>query len=644
MRKIYLLCLVGWLLVACQAPVAQPTLIAQPAVTTTVTFPAVTTNTPHPTKTSLPTVTRAVYTPPPTYTPTVSPTPQPTMWLVRRSNDLTPAAPTPDMGQASDYQLKAWSAAEAQQLIGTTHRFLEGMHRHFEQTLYYQNTRPVARAYQEAVLRYPSNSHALSWQLGGLVNLALDGFGRDEQAIRLFVAEALNTGQLTLDQTALTNWAAASPAELELELIPLSPLPETKQQAILTWVTEAGLNSFLVVETAAGFATYPLYQNLGNYSHGWHTVNTAELTGDGVDEVILEIVLHSGNMIGAHTAVFDVSQLPPVPLPFGSDYSASGGFEAVLPHESYPAVLQITEFETVCIDKITDHYGWNGQQFEHIFHQITFWPGWGVSCEPTDDTTPLVVGGAITPTQVTDTNCLDSQGVCDWAILNHQIGAIPNEQYEQLPLLLAEWGLTVETSGEIDINKDGVQEFWFTLAEPTERSTFYKIWFIARSASHLKLLAVDTLSEPNPTFVIRPLDVPLFELRLEERTFLFGYNGRTQEPYLANPDWTFATYPVWEEQYGAVIEQLLAGADPAGVLAQLLAAAENPAFENSHEYEYFLGLTYELLGEEDKAVEAYFKAWQNCCDTFQYGSGEEQQFSYVNGFSLMAQAKLEKRP
>ncbi len=111
-------------------------------------------------------------------------------------------------------------------------------------------------------------------------------------------------------------------------------------------------------------------------------------------------------------------------------------------------------------------------------------------------------------------------------------------------------------------------------------------------------------------------------------------NGRFDFENDRNPEQWFKV------ELDGTIDDLLSGADPQEIVVQLQTLANNPNFESSNRYYYYLGLAYELLEDEDNAVNAYLLAWQDCCDTWQLAT----EVIMAKGFAVMARAKLEPVP
>jgi hypothetical protein len=91
-------------------------------------------------------------------------------------------------------------------------------------------------------------------------------------------------------------------------------------------------------------------------------------------------------------------------------------------------------------------------------------------------------------------------------------------------------------------------------------------------------------------------------------------------------------------EFEAAVETLFAGGDPVTVAARLSVVINNPAFTPGSKHHYYQGLAYQLAGDEENAVAAYVRAWQDCCTEWNFGS---EGFVTADPYAIMAQAKLE---
>jgi hypothetical protein len=94
------------------------------------------------------------------------------------------------------------------------------------------------------------------------------------------------------------------------------------------------------------------------------------------------------------------------------------------------------------------------------------------------------------------------------------------------------------------------------------------------------------------------------------------------------------------DQIIAIIQNLWDGADPDVIIDEMLGLTAVPTFTPNAQYYYYLGLAYELSGDEENAVAAYLTAWQDyCCDNWEDWPIEDLSTT-ANPYAIMAQAKL----
>lgn len=77
------------------------------------------------------------------------------------------------------------------------------------------------------------------------------------------------------------------------------------------------------------------------------------------------------------------------------------------------------------------------------------------------------------------------------------------------------------------------------------------------------------------------------------------------------------------------------------IMISLDQLATETDFEPSSEYYYYLGLAYELSGDEANALNAYLQAWQTCCDTWQMGPNE---IILISPYAMLARGRVEPVP
>ncbi len=178
-----------------------------------------------------------------------------------------------------------------------------------------------------------------------------------------------------------------------------------------------------------------------------------------------------------------------------------------------------------------------------------------------------------------------------------------------------------------------------------------ELWVLAASDVHLKAMFVDTVDNLTPSLLLHvpprdsyPLDNSTFQFTIgNDAIYNFIRRQRDQEPYITKLN-GFEPYIFEQSSEEAALDRavdgLLSGTDPQEIVTQLQTLADNPNFEPNNRFYYYLGLAYELLGDEETAVNAYLLAWQDCCDTWQLA----EEIVTANPYAIMARAKLEPVP
>ncbi len=207
-------------------------------------------------------------------------------------------------------------------------------------------------------------------------------------------------------------------------------------------------------------------------------------------------------------------------------------------------------------------------------------------------------------------------------------------------------GVPVVANGRFDFDNDRNPEHWFIVRH--QPGGDYELWILAASDVRVKAMFVDTVGSLNPTLLLHTASYPpandAFQFTIgNDSIYNFIRRLRDQEPYVTKLH-AFEPYsyepPPEKAALDRAIDDLLSGKDPREIVTQLQTLADTPNFEPDNRYYYYLGLAYELLGEEDNAVNAYLLAWQDCCDTWQLG----EEIVTANPYAIMARAKLEPVP
>lgn len=338
------------------------------------------TNTPSitPTATQTPTITLTptiTNTRRPTSTPTITDTPTITL-----TPSLTPTPPgpptlTPALPLASDnlYRLDSWSADRAAYLISLIEDYPNTLPQPtpgVRDQSYYDNFRFAKLALEEALLRFPKAEQANGWRWSLAYTLARLG---DPQAGELYselIAQSLNSGEASIEE--LADWFATREPRLKLALTELSPAGG----AISSWLVQidgAGGATIWLQETGSGYQPIPLSSSFDFLNPQDYSSLSADLTGDGIDEVAIFPNLPQEGTDLAPPLVFSLAgeaaeQLPFDPSLFPVDIGTE--FEnnwtvAKNPENGVDLVFNASVFPACPVD-IRLTYGWDGENFTAV--------------------------------------------------------------------------------------------------------------------------------------------------------------------------------------------------------------------------------------------------------------------------------------
>lgn len=260
-------------------------------------------------------------TPSPTIRPTATATIEPT-WTPFPTSTLL--VPTPVTGNG--YQLTTWTPDKAVQLIETLKNYPETLHlrdRGYLDSGYYVAFQYAGLAELESALRFPQAQQAKTWQYDGAYNQFQSS---SEDITRLYaglIANALNQKETTLQD--FETWFAKT-IPFRLNMYETKP-PKGYQQSIILYLYKdsylfddeyAGGFAIWILQKGGTFSSYPL-ENAWEiaYGDGDSTVEVADLSGDGITEVIIQnIDWGSNGMHAGEMAMYRLDQVPPQKISF----------------------------------------------------------------------------------------------------------------------------------------------------------------------------------------------------------------------------------------------------------------------------------------------------------------------------------------
>lgn len=333
--------------------------------------PSTSTDTPLPTASATLTTTftptqRPTWTPRPSLTPSTTPSPEASL---TSTPDRLPTLVSARPNQNNElYVLETWSAEKASEAARRMRelpdiRFKNTADR---QTQAYNDTfNYPAIVYQEALLRYPQDLRAESWQWGLAYSLARLGDARAVELYMSFLHQALSYGSLPLAN--LPAWFNEKEPALQLTVHKLPNTPGQLGQSLLE--LEGGIFIWLV-ETPEQIYLYPLTTSfdfrLRPNGNPTAIFLSTELTGDSVPELVIYITPPTGDFSSPEPRVFNLSQATPVELsvtpalPF--DYKMAF-LPSLAESDRFGRFDVILKFYPVCAVYLVFPYIWNGSAF-----------------------------------------------------------------------------------------------------------------------------------------------------------------------------------------------------------------------------------------------------------------------------------------
>lgn len=176
-------------------------------------------------------------------------------------------------------------------------------------------------------------------------------------------------------------------------------------------------------------------------------------------------------------------------------------------------------------------------------------------------------------------------------------------------------GVSLRASGYFDFDLDQQAERWFTVRHrPLE---ILELWIVADSAQGDKGLFVSTVETSQPTFTyLDEEQLPPIVLVDSDLVIRLARDPDIFEPFLEYPILTNEYTDPFIEAMNAARDALFAGEDPEVVQDMLFLLQIHPGLTCERNwtcdpYYYYLGLAYELGGDDRLAVETYLYLWWN---------------------------------
>jgi hypothetical protein len=214
----------------------------------------------------------------------------------------------------------------------------------------------------------------------------------------------------------------------------------------------------------------------------------------------------------------------------------------------------------------------------------------------------------------------------------------PDSFLEALDLLRAS-GIAIKSKGFMNFDAKGDIEQWLVLQHPNTANR--EFWILVKGAERTYGLFVAEISTNKPelkefyrssTYALMTSDGEIL-FSLEE----IGFSG---QPYVLTHDLIQSYDPILEADYlrqylvekplNDLINRLMNRDDPAQIRDLLIQLSQSESFDckqtnRCDQIQYLLGLTNELLGDEQAALNAYLQLWKEYPDSL---------------YTIMARAKL----
>jgi tetratricopeptide (TPR) repeat protein len=173
----------------------------------------------------------------------------------------------------------------------------------------------------------------------------------------------------------------------------------------------------------------------------------------------------------------------------------------------------------------------------------------------------------------------------------------------------------LRATGFFDFELDDVRERWFTVQHrPLEQ---LELWILASSRSGDVGYYISPVEENKPTFsYLDEAEDPPIVYVSNELAIRLNRDPDTFYPFIEFPVVEIEYTDPFVEGMNQARDELLSGGDPDAVIKMLKDLAIYPGLlcastQTCDPYYYYLGLAYELDGNEDQAVETYLFLWQN---------------------------------
>jgi hypothetical protein len=195
------------------------------------------------------------------------------------------------------------------------------------------------------------------------------------------------------------------------------------------------------------------------------------------------------------------------------------------------------------------------------------------------------------------------------------IDGLPREASPNALTYLWQHGVILRASGYFDFDGDGTTESWFTVRNhPGETLEF---WILVPYQTGIKALFISSIESNRPDIsYYEPKQTPPVVLLDSSIAFSLKRIPESLQPYLTFPELPKEYPNRFREGLQAASDALFSGEKPASVQKMLLDLQDYPGLLCSptwscDPYYYLLGLSSELAGDKNTAIDNYLYLWWN---------------------------------
>ena len=210
--------------------------------------------------------------------------------------------------------------------------------------------------------------------------------------------------------------------------------------------------------------------------------------------------------------------------------------------------------------------------------------------------------------------CTQAPDCIPFYALKSLVESQASESPSQVIQTLREAGVSISASGTFDFDSDGEAETWLTVRYlPGEK---LELWILATSGNGTQALRVGAVDSSKPDFVYldEERDPPV--VQADGITFRMLRDSGSRVASLEFVDFHYQWRNPYQEGLTAAINALYQGEDPRKVQRTLLNLQNIPGlmcapYWTCDPYYYYLGLSSELAGDREQAIDAYLYLWWN---------------------------------